>query len=324
MSRRSHADHRVRCGSLVATLALAGGLLAVAVQARAADTAQGYRYILHNATPPAGDFDKDPSQLKHVAELYVMQNGEQAMIWARKSDLGDMDKARFARGDLRMGLFLPRWDLSRSASEDNGWKSYGDTVNYRTFKVSVKRGDGNREVAGFPAKHYVLNADIVERTEGDSADSHTKISSDLWVLEDKPFSWAPYSTPGIYGDPRLQVAVYEKLSKLGMVVRAETTYSRQAQDENGKALAQPYNGTFLTWVSDLEPAQVPVANPPKSDRDTLKALRKAFREDPQGYCKTVLNGGTPDFVAQRLGADQQRAFLEALGGQCRKHMKRGQ
>jgi len=320
---RIRAVKRTNVMSLAFTAVLAGGLLTGAMLARAADTVQGFSYVLHNATPSAGDLDKDPSQLKHSAELYVMQGGSQAIIWSRESDVGDVDKARFARGDLRMGLFLPRWDLSRSASEESRWTSYGDTVKYKTFQVTVKPGDDNREIAGFSAKHYVLKADIVERTEGDSADTHTKISSDLWVLEKKPFSWAPYATPGIYGDPRLQVAVYEKLSRLGMVVRAETTYSRQAQDADGKPLAEPYNGTYLTWITDLQSAQVPVVNPPESDRATLKKLRSAFREDPQGYCKTVLDDGTPDFVARELNVEQQKAFLEALGEQCRKHMKQG-
>ncbi len=296
-------------------------LFAAVGVASAADMTSGYRYELHNARPPADAFGKDPSTFKHAATLWVEQGPHYSLIWGR-GDHHTLKSARFARGRMRMGLFTPHWDFSRPSSDPTGWTSYGHPLEYKAFSVDVQPGGKDRKIDGEQAAHYILKADFASRQKGDSAYEHVTLTSDLWVLKDKPFSWATYATPGIYGDPRLDAAMSEKLSKLGLVVRTETTYQRYPESQDGKKLSDARKGTFLTWLTHIQSAQVPNPSLPTVSYQTTRELQHATWKDADGTCHTVTTGGTPQFVKDMLNAEQRGPFLEHLRAACERRAKR--
>jgi len=285
----------------------------------------GYSYQLHNATPPADAFDKDPSTYHNPATSWVEQGPHYTMSWGSK-DHHTVERASFAHGRMRMGLFATHWDLSRPSSNPDGWASYGRPLAYRTFNVDVRRADGgDRRIDGEMAKHYILTADFSYRyKDGNSNYEHETIHANLWTLGDKPFSFIPFSTAGMYGDPRLDAAMSEKLSKLGLVVRVESTAHFQAISKDGKKLGDGHDGTFLTWLSDIKPAKVPDVHLPTVSYMTTTKLQHATWQDADGTCHTVINGGTPDFVKKILSGDQRAPFLKHLRAACVRRAKHKQ
>ncbi|MFW6093347.1 MAG: hypothetical protein ACODAC_05180 [Pseudomonadota bacterium] len=305
-----------------ATLAATAAFVLSSLVVRADETTQGYRYLMHSASPPVNAFDDAPDTFDRVSSRTVWQAPERTLIWSRDDQVGQPEVAGFALGQRRMGLLVPWFDPARSSAEETGWDDYGKAITYEAFDVSVHPGDEDRTIAGAPATHYRVEADLVRRKEGASADVHIALSTDVWVHEDKPFSWAPFATAGMFAEPRMQVALYEKLSKLGMVVRAESEFERHARDETGNVLGHPHESTRVTWVTDLETAPVPVVDVPLATDATLAELRKASRADAEGACRTVAAGGTPQFVERLLNESQQAAFLPELEKMCQRRAAR--
>jgi hypothetical protein len=215
-----------------------------------------------------------------------------------------------------MGLFVPHRDLDRLSSDPDGWTSYGDPLEYERFDVELTRGDQDRTIAGAPAAHYRLAADVIAREEGDGAYMQSVLTSDVWIREDAPFSSAPLSVDRAYADPRLQAALAEALGELGMIVRIQSQYRNQARSEEGEALGYPHEGTHLAWASEIEPASVRAVDVPIVSETTWEALRDAARENREAACETALAGGAPDFVETLLDADQREAFLPHLRERC--------
>ncbi|MGD8379214.1 MAG: hypothetical protein PVI56_06370 [Gammaproteobacteria bacterium] len=284
--------------------------------------ANGYQYQLHNVRPPAGAFDKDPSTFRHKpATIWVEQGPHYTMTWATQ-DQHTLKRASFARGMMRMGLFVPHWDFRRPASDATGWTSYGRPLEYKSFNVDIQPAAGDRKIEGAIARHYVLKADFTNRNKGNSGWMRTTLTGNFWIAGDKPFSWATFATPGIYGDPRLDAAMSEKLSKLGLVVRAETTYHTQPMSSDGKKLGDGRDGNYLTWLSDIRPAKVRDVSPPSVSYQTTRELQHATWKDADGTCKTVMAGGTPDFVGEMLSGGQQAPFLDHLRAACKRRAER--
>jgi hypothetical protein len=246
------------------------------------------------------------------------------MTWGSSKGDHTVERAGFARGMRRMGFFVPHWDFSRPSSSAEGWMDYGRPLEYKAFEVSVKPADGTRKIDGETARHYVLKADFTNRSKGDSAWLHTTIDADLWVLADKPFSWAAFSTAGIYGDPRLDAAMSEQLADLGMVVRVATRYRRQPISPTGKKLGSGRDGSYLTWISDIQRAQVPDVHLPTVSYQTTRELQHAMWADGDGHCKTLLAGGTPDFVKKKLTDAQQAVYVAHMRASCERRAKRKQ
>ena len=315
MKRSTRRRTCLAAGLVVALSTAAAGV------SSAEDTVSGYRYQLHNARPSANAFDNDPSAFKHAATLWVEQGPHHTLIWG-SADHHTLNSASFARGRMRMGLFTPHWDFSRPASDAEGWTSYGRPLEYKSFSVDVTPGGKDRKIDGEQAAHYVLKADFSNRQKGGSAYDHVTISSDLWVLKDKPFSWATYATPGIYGDPRLDAAMTEKLSKLGLVVRAETTYERYPESPAGKKLDDARKGTYLSWLTGIHAANVPDPYLPTVSYQTTRELQHATWKDADGTCHKVTSGGTPEFVKDMLNPEQRASFLHYLGAACERRAKR--
>src|SRR5699024_4696425 len=84
-----------------------------------------------------------------------------------------------------------------------------------------------------------------------------------------------------------------------------------------------HSGTWVTWVTDLKPAQVPVVDiPPIADRQTIDTLQDNFRKDASGTCKAVLAGSTPSFIKDTLNAEQRPAVEADLRATCQNQMMR--
>ena len=300
-----------------AVSALAALSLISGAGAQESGEVQGYRYLIHSAKPAGDRFDAEPSSFERVTTRYVAQGPQFTAMWM-SADEQTLDRASFARGERRMGLFVPYRDLDRPASNPAGWTDFGRPLEYQSFDVEVSRGDDDRTIADRSASHYMLEAEYNVRRAGsqDTPWSNKTVSSDVWIVEDLPFSAAPISGDRAYADPRLQAALAEHLGALGMIVRIETEYARHSVDEDGAVLGHPNEGTHLAWVTDLESAAIAALDIPMASEEQLDALRDASRENREQTCETVMAGQTPDFVSTQLDGEQARVFVEHLAARC--------
>lgn len=303
-----------------ATAMLAVSATAFALPARAAETTSGYAYTLHTIKPSADDLGQFPPQYKNPTVRHVLQGPKHTLIWRGSASRRDVDNASFALGERRMGLYVPHWQPGKSASETTGWDDYGHELTYSSFSVKIERAEGEREIAGGMAQHYVLTADYTRRRGNDPSSARKRMHSDLWILADKPFSWAPFDTSGGYGDPRFGAAVTAKLGELGMVVRSDARYSSVGVDDDGNEVGTKHEGTWTAWIVDLEPAEVPVLNVPVADHDTMEALQDGFRKYQDEACEAAMAGSTPDFIKQILNTDQQPPVVDDLRRSCKRHV----
>lgn len=306
--------------SVAAVLAVPATSFTLPVQA--AETTSGYSYTLHAAKPSVEDLGQFPPQYEDPIARHVLQGPEHTLMWRNSASRGDTNSATFALGERHMGLYVPYWEPGKSASETTGWNDYGDELTYSSFSVNVERAEGEREIAGGMAQHYVLTADYTRHQGDDPASGRNRIHSDLWVLADKPFSFAPFHVSGAYEDPRLGAAVVAELGELGMVVRSDARYSSVAVDDGGNETGFKHEGTLTTWIADLEPAEVPVVNLPVADHNTMDALQDGFRQHQDEACKAAIAGSTPEFIKPILSADQQPAALKDLRESCKAHVMR--
>lgn len=288
-----------------------------------APEADGWTYQLHTASPPAKQLDASPWDIEDATISYIAQGPHYTLKWAR-ADHHTLKHARFSQGRRNMGLFVPRWPPGKSADDAQGWASYGHAITYRSFSVSVERGKHDRKIDGRQTRHYILTADFANRDDRDmdGVFSQVHITTDLWVYPDAPFSWVPFDTAGVYGDPRLDAAMLDKLSDLGLVMRAETRYSNQTIKADGSKLDYHNDGTFLTWVSGLKAATVPAPDMPVVAKDRVKKLQTEFRKDRAGACKTMLAGKVPGFVSDALDGDAAQVFVTNMSAACKRHMQR--
>lgn len=320
--RNSFDSHRPRTLSVAAAASVLAGMSIIGC-ADAQDTGEveGHRYVMHALKPPAESFGADPSTFDRIVVRNVEQGPEFTLMWGEGVSERSIERASFARGEHRMGLFLPNWDFDRPASDETGWSSYGHPLAFDVFEVEVTRGDDDRTIMGRTASHYVLEAHVASTraeyvTEDMSSWPHKQVSSDLWILEDEPFGFALFSVDRAYAGPRLSAAITEELEPLGMVVRAETVYSMWGEDEDGNRVGDPLDGTHLAWVTDLEPAMVADLDIPMGTGDQLDTLRNASRENPEQTCQTVMAGQTPGFVTEVLDEEAARVFTAHLAERC--------
>ncbi|MGM0516087.1 MAG: hypothetical protein ACQER6_00640 [Pseudomonadota bacterium] len=285
------------------------------------ESADGFRYVLHSASPSPSRLSADPTTFDRVVERWIAQGPGQSLMF-REENEQDPERATLALGERRMGLTVPHWDLDKSPGDKSGWTSYGKAIDYEVFDVEIERGEKDRPIAGSTASHYRLNASVVSKDERSMVPTRQTLESDLWVHEDKPFGFAPFATQGMYGDPRLSAALRERLGDLGLVVRVESRHTSQPIDENGEPLRDPREDGHVAWVSDLEPAPVPQIDLPRIDPTTFRELRRISREQSDSICKTVDAGKTPAVFRRRLDDEQLAAFMPAVREQCVSYRKR--
>lgn len=307
---------------LSTTLLFAVCTTAFALPSQTEQTTPGYAYTLHTATPSVKDLGQFPPQYKKPTTEHVLQGPVHTLIWRDRVSQRTVENASFALGEQHMGLYIPHWLQGKSASDATGWDEFGDKLTYTSFNVKVEPGEGQRDIAGGTAQHYVLTADFTRQLERDPSAVRNQMQSDLWIVSDKPFSWAPFHTSGAYSDPRFAAAAIAKLEKLGMVVRSDARYWSVAVDAGGQEVGTKHEGTWTTWIADLEPAAVPVVNMPTGDRATLQALQDGFRKQPDATCNAVMAGETPSFIAQDLKSEQQAAVIKDLRKSCKRQAMR--
>lgn len=286
----------------------------------AEDSVEGYRYVLYNANVEPEELEGDPAEIDGSAQ-YVTQ-GPEWTVMRYSVEAESLRGARFATGELRFGLFVPYWKEGQSAADETGWSSYGTPVSYKSFNLRVRPGEQDREIDGRQASHYVVEADFTTRSEGEDVWAHTTLTSDIWALEDKSFSLAPFATAGAYGDPRLTVALFERLSELGLVVRVETRHERRYQEDDGTEVGHPRDGVHVAWVTEFESAEVTDLNLPRASEATVDALRTALRANADAACESALAGETPAFAKELLDEEQQAGFFSYLEARCEERASR--
>ncbi|KAA3638133.1 MAG: hypothetical protein DWP95_13290 [Proteobacteria bacterium] len=297
-------------------------MLAFSVSAAAlandnAQTNSGFAYTLHTARPSVDELGQFPPAYENPTTEHVLQGPKHTLIWRDRVSERTVDNASFALGERHMGLYIPYWPQDKSASDASGWEEYGDKITYGNFNVKVEPGEEKREIAGGMAQHYVLTADYTRQLQRDPVDVRYQLSADLWILTDKPFSFAPFHTAGAYEDPRFDAALVAELSELGMVARCDTRHSSVVVDANGQEIGSKHEGTWTTWIVDLKTAEVPVLNMPVGDQKTLKVLQNEFRKQADDTCKAVMAGATPGFIQQNLNSEQQAAVVTDLLQSCK-------
>lgn len=283
-----------------------------------ADT--GYTYMLHEAKLDEKSFGDVPLDYDGARVSYIEQGSEFTSRWGVYDNEVDTDpaKATFARGERRMGLFIPFRDPGKSAQEAQGWTSFGRPLHYDLFELDITRGDADRRIDGRDARHYTLNAEIIYR-EGDNPNGMRHLlESDLWILPSLPYSEIPFSVARAYADPRLAAALEENLGGLGMVARVHSSYSQQPVDETGALVSYEMPGHHMAWITGLQQSDIQQIAPPVVDAAVFDALRQASRAQPQKDCATILSGGTPGFVSAGLREPARPVFLAALAKSCRK------
>jgi len=283
----------------------------------------GFSYTLHTARPAVEDLGQFPPAYENPTIEHILQGPKHTLIWRDRISDRTVENASFALGERHMGLYIPRWAEGKHASESTGWQEFGYKLVYLDFNVKVERGEGERELAGGMAQHYVLTADYNSKRDSEPGSSRYQIHADLWILADKPFSFAPFHTPGFYGDPRFGAAIVAELSELGMVVRSDARYSRVTIDRNGNETNSNNKGTWTTWIDNLKPAVVPVVDLPLGDEATLQVLQDEFRKQPDETCQTVIGGTTPGFIQQNLNSDQQAVVVKDLLQSCKRQAMKG-
>jgi hypothetical protein len=294
--------------------------LAAALFATPAVTAAetGLTYRLLEADVAAQSFEDVPPDYDGATVRHVEQGSEFTALWSMRDGAVDTDpaKATFARGERRMGLFVPFRDLDKPSAEAEGWQSFGRAVQYDVFDVEIARGDSDRTVAGEQARHYTVEAELVYRMGDNPNGTRHLLESDLWLIPGRPYSEAPFAVDRGYGDPRLAAAMAEGLGEVGLVARVHSRYSEQPVNEAGEPLDQPRPGTHMAWIADLSQGAIQDIAPPVVTPETFDALRQASRARPREDCATILAGGTPDFVRDGLASEAHAAFLAGLAPSC--------
>ncbi|HLQ84976.1 MAG TPA: hypothetical protein VK110_02395 [Salinisphaeraceae bacterium] len=294
----------------------AAALICSVSVAAAAQTVDGYEYKIHSAVVEAEELGKFPPDYPDAITRHFRQGPRHTLMWGDLVEERTPDNASFARGERRLGLLIPHWPAERRATQDTGWDSYGEPLVYNSFASSVERGDDDRTIAGHAARHYVFKADFSVRRENEAASIQQKIVSQLWIVPELPFSWAPYAVLGIYADPRLGAAILHQVGELGMVVRVDTGYEEKTILEDGSLAGTPRQRAHVGWVTDLQPTAVPQLDVPVADEATFERLSVALGDDREDICQMVADGEIPAAANKVLTAKQQPAVLQALREVC--------
>lgn len=201
------------------------------------------------------------------------------------------------------------------------WPDPGDDVSYGPVVVEVRRGDRDAAVAGREATHYVLEAELLRRQPG--RDHHYRITSELWVLEDLPFTWAPfgrYTTSLPSYDPRLREAMEKELERLGLVARAVTTVDFELLDEDdtpgdpsnaGSTSVKAFEISNLTRAPAPERPAGPVVAAEFMDR-----LGRAVMADPAGTCARATAGEMLEVIREGVPSSHREAVLSEVAARC--------
>lgn len=313
-------------GSLLAILAPAFLLLTgLSVDAAAAQEGEAYRYELRNAggpavqaltegaeeKPPVPDVsgDRTPQQVLQGPGITLVGPLGEELTW-ESAQTRLMDNARVMSGGAG-GTLIKSWPELRVE------------VDYETLRVDVRRGNDDATVAGRDAKHYVMEAELLRRHPEGRKDQRFLITSQLWVLEDLPFSWAPF---GVLSDAlpsydsRLRAAMEEELAELGLVARAVTTVGFEVLGPDD-APGDPSNGGS-TQVKAFEIANIsrtsaPVGpDAPVVTKAFTRRLERALTQRPAEMCGQLVAGEIPDVIRKGIPEADRAGVVSSLAAHC--------
>src|SRR5690554_1375264 len=107
---------------LAASIMLMFSVSGIALAEGNEQTTSGFSYTLHTARPDVEDLGQFPPAYENPTTEYVLQGPEHTLIWRDRVSERTVDKASFALGERHMGLFIPRWEKGKQASESTGWQ----------------------------------------------------------------------------------------------------------------------------------------------------------------------------------------------------------
>lgn len=302
-------------------LALAAGLAPEPTSAQ--EAGQALRYELREAEPPASRVltpgaeqeirvpdvgeDRTPEQVVQGSGVTLRGPAGRPLTWD-SATLRMVDGAPVAEGPG--GTLVKRWP------EPRGEYSYG------AVRAEARRGERDATVAGREAAHWVLEAELVrdhpERTH------RYRITSHLWILEELPFSWAPFgahttSVPAY--DPRLREAMTAELEGLGLVARAVTVVEFELVPAGGTAGERRSAGSTSVRafeIAALERGPAPGGPPgPVVDAAFPTALEAAVMGRPAATCAAADAGEAPAVVREHVPESHRPAVVDWLAGMCR-------
>lgn len=205
-----------------------------------------------------------------------------------------------------------------------------------SLKADLQRGDRDREIDGWAAKHYVAEAGlwrtfeyVGEEEAAAASTSREALTSrvELWFAEDLFFDWAPFALPTGAALPlRTEVEgggewVWQQLAgqldKLGLLLRAEMT-ERTAMEEGEFGWSQDRMGaTFIVGLEQVDPSGL--------DRSVLDLPRLSLEEKRVIESIGLLVGmvircGEPTYLSDAEGSNLEAAFSgsleESVGGRA--------
>lgn len=259
------------------------------------------------ATPlPDVSEDRTPEQVIQAEGLALRGSLEGTLTWesATLRMLGDAP-VRDGPG----GTLMQKWPEIRGEAT------------YETVETSVRRGDRDGTIAGREAAHHVLEARLLRH--GERRSHHYRITADLWVLEDLPFSWAPFgahSTSLPAYDPRLRDAMKAELEELGLVARAVVVVDFELLSE-GDTPGDPSNAGSKSVkafeIANLERVPAPERpDAPLVDAGFPDRLQAAVMERPGAVCRGAAAGEAPAVVAEEVPEGGRDGIVSWLARMC--------
>lgn len=319
-------DRRIRTSarSVLVPMVVTAAALATAPSAAAQETGEALRYELRTADGPATQAltpgateepdvpdvsaDRTPTEVIQAPGVTLVGPLGEELTW-ESSHLRMVDNAPVREGPG--GTLVERWP------EPRGEVTYGPVM------VQTRRGGRDAAVAGREATHYVLEAELLRRHPG--RDHHYRITSELWVLEDLPFTWAPFGTGSTSlpsYDPRLREAMERELERLGLVARAVTTVDFELLDDEdtpgdpsnaGSTSVKAFEIANITRVPAPERPAAPVLSGGFVDR-----LERAMMTDPAGTCARATAGEMLEVVREGVPSSHREAVLSQVATGCEK------
>lgn len=242
------------------------------------DASGPYRSGAESPTELDVSADGDPMQVVQGPEItWVVPEGESLTLDNATMILSDNAPVSPGIADLMI----------------RGWRP-AEVASWDSFSVALTRGDRDREVAGRPARHYVLESYIQRTGAVAGNEQRYTFDADLWILPDVPHSWAPFgfgtqSLPALV--PRLREALDERLGELGLVGRAVIRMDFALLD--GGRVTGGSEQTMAFEIFGLESTDPPRSPGIVIDRSVMTAVEDGLMEDPATMCTAVAAGELP-------------------------------
>lgn len=297
------------------TFAVLAGAVMLAVGAVGLEAQAAYTYLVRDAETAYGTGEPEAVSDADFAEdrmpMRVVQGPELAWLYR-----ADFDRPE-TLGEAALVLHRNTRVEELGPVLVRGWVD-GPAGSYDSVVVRLRRGGDDRQVAGRSAEHYELEA-YIERTRPPAGRAERfRVESDVWVLPEVPFSWAPFgfgtqALPAML--PKLRKELEQRLDELGLVGRAinrvDYTLLQDGQEAGGSQQVIGFE------IADLERAEVIPAPGPMVERGFWTALEQAMLERTGEVCVAAVEGELPADLGPALGEATRSAVLAFVAEGCR-------